>query len=126
MKNKILSVLSILFPVHIFTNLYEQLRPYFCKHRMRYWDMKIIIDSNYVNDPIYQKFNNVVWADSFCQCQKCGVKFRRNYLPKQKMWKKSDFTPNKTNVIEVEVFQYGQETKRQKRDRLINQILKQT
>ncbi len=122
MKNKILSILSILFPVYIFHNLYEQLKPYFCKHRMRYWDMKIIIDSNYVNDPIYQKFNNVVWADSFCQCQKCGVKFRRNYLPKQKMWEKSDFTPNKTNIIEVEVFQYGQETKRQKRDRLLNKL----
>ncbi len=122
MKNKILSILSILFPVNIFYNLYEQLRPYFCKHRMRYWDMKIIIDSNYVNDPIYQKFNNVVWTDSFCECQKCGVKFRRNYLPKQKMWKKSNFTTNKTNIIEVEVFQYGQETKRQKRDRLLNKL----
>ncbi len=122
MKNKILSLLSILFPVHIFTNLYEQLRPYFCKHRMRYWDMKIIIDSNYVNDPIYQKFNNVVWTDSFCECQKCGVKFRRNYLPKGEMWKKSNFTTNKTNIIEVEVFQYGQETKRQKRDRLLNKL----
>jgi hypothetical protein len=29
-------------------------------------------------------------------------------------------------LIEVDVFQYGTETKRQKRDRLINQILKQT
>jgi len=122
MKNKILPYLRILFPVHIFTNLYEQLRPYFCKHKMRYWDMKLVVDSNYVNDPTFQKFNGMIWSDSFCECQKCGIKMKRNYLPKQKMWKKSNFTTNKTNIIEVEVFQYGQETKRQKRDRLLNKL----
>ncbi len=122
MKNKILSLLSILFPVHIFQNLYEQIRPSFCKHRMRYWDMKFIVDTDDVNDPTYQKFNGMIWSDSFCECQKCGVKMKRNYLPKQKMWKKSNFTTNKTNIIEVEVFQYGQETKRQKRDRLLNKL----
>ncbi len=122
MKNKILSLLSILFPVNIFHNLYEQLRPYFCKHKMRYWDMKFIVDCDDVNDPIYQKFNGMIWNDSFCQCQKCGVKMKRNYLPKQKMWKKSNFTTNKTNIIEVEVFQFGRETKRQKRDRLLNKL----
>ncbi len=122
MKNKILSILSILFPVNIFQNLYEQLRPYFCKHRMRYWDMKLVVDTDDVNDPTYQKFNGMIWSDSFCECQKCGVKMKRNYLPKQKMWKKSNFTTNKTNIIEVEVFQYGRETKTQKRDRLLNKL----
>jgi hypothetical protein len=122
MKNKILSLLSILFPVSVFTSLISELKPYFCKHKMRYWDMKLVVDTDDINDPIYQKFNGMIWNDSFCQCQKCGVKMKRNYLPKQKMWKKSNFTTNKTNIIEVEVFQFGRETKRQKRDRLLNKL----
>lgn len=125
MKNKILSILNVLLPVSVFVNLYKELRPYFCIHRMRYWDMKLIVDTDDVTDPFYQKFNGMIWSDSFCQCQKCAVKYKRNYLPKQKTWKKFNFTPNKSNIIEVEVFQYGSETKSQKRDRLINQILKQ-
>ncbi len=84
--------------------------------------MKFIVDCDNVNDPTYQKFNGMIWSNSFCQCQKCGVKLKRNYLPKQNMWKKSNFTTNKTNIIEVEVFQYGKETKRQKRDRLLNKL----
>ena len=123
MKNKILSTLRFLFP---YFSIISDIKSYFCKHKMRYWNMKLVVDTDDVNDPIYQKFNGMIWNDAFCQCQKCGVKLKRNYLPKQKDWKKSNFTPNKSNIIEVEVFQYGTETKRQKRDRLINQVLKQT
>lgn len=54
---------------------------------MRYWDMKLIVDTDDGADPFYQKFNGMIWSDSF---------------------------------------QHGVETKTQKRDRLINQVLKQT
>jgi hypothetical protein len=38
-------------------------------------------------------------------------------------WENSKFTPTSNGIIEVEIFSSGSETKRQKRDRLINEIL---
>jgi hypothetical protein len=38
-------------------------------------------------------------------------------------WENFKFTPTSNGVIEVEIYSYGSETKRQKRDRLINEIL---
>jgi len=121
MKNKILSVLSILFPVSVFTNLISELKPYFCKHSMRYWDMKWYVEDE--SSHFYEKFNGKVWPDSFCQCQKCGVKYRKIYLPKKwGEWKRSDFTTSKTKTIEVEIFEFGKESKSQKRERLLNKL----
>ena len=115
---------NILYPfVHIFATLKDNFRKYFCRHQMRYWDMKWIVEDK--NSHIYERFNDKVWPDSFCQCQKCGIKYKRIYLPKKwGEWKKSDFKPNKTNVIEVEIYEFGTMSKKQKRDRLIENILK--
>jgi hypothetical protein len=89
---------------------------------MRYWDMKWRVEDK--TSHIYEKFDGKVWPDSFCQCQKCGVKYKKIYLPKRwGEWKKSDFTPNKTNIIEVEIFEFGKISKSQKRDKLISDLL---
>jgi hypothetical protein len=118
MKN----IIYILFPfIPISKRIIESFKPYFCRHQMRYWDMRWIVEDK--NSHIYN-LNGKIWTDSFCECQKCGVKYKKIYLPKRwGKWKKSDFTPNKTNIIEVEVIQYGSESKRQKRDKLINDLL---
>ncbi len=119
MKN----ILYILFPiVPVFEKLKSLLKSYFCRHQMRYWDMKWRVEDK--TSHIYEKFDGKVWPDSFCQCQKCGVKYKKIYLPKRwGEWKKSDFTPNKTNIIEVEIFEFGKISKSQKRDKLISDLL---
>lgn len=90
---------------------------------MRYWDMKWYMSNP--NSPHYDSFNGKIWKDAFCQCQKCGSKYRMNMMPKKwGEWKKSDFTPTKNTFIEVEIFEFGHaETKRERRDKIINQIL---
>jgi hypothetical protein len=118
----------LLFPfIPIFKKLKEKLKPHLCRHQMRYWDMKWVVEDE--KSHVYERFNGKVWPDSFCECQKCGVKYKKIYLPKRwGEWKKSDFTSNKTGVIEVEIFEFGTATagfaKRQKRDELLNNILK--
>lgn len=91
---------------------------------MKYWDMKWYMDNP--TSPHYNEFNGKIWKDSFCQCQKCGVKYQMVMKPKQwGNWIKSDFTPTKNSFIEVEIFEFGYcETRMQKRDRIINSLLK--
>ena len=84
--------------------------------------MKNILDKT---SHIYERFDGKVWPDSFCQCQKCGVKYKKIYLPKRcGEWKKSDFTPTKGNLIEVEIFEFGKMSKSQKRDKILSELLK--
>jgi len=115
MKN----IIYIIFPfITIFEKLIINLKPYFCKHQMRYWDMKLVLDNE---NPFYGKLNGLILEDSFCECQKCGVKYKKSYIPKHQKWGRSNFDTNKTNIIEVEIFQ--SETKKQKRDRLLSELL---
>ncbi len=117
-----MKIIYFIFPIiTIFEKLIIDLRPYFCRHQMRYWDMKWIVTDR--KSHIY-KFDGKVWSDSFCQCQKCGVKYYKVYKVKLwGEWEKSDFTPTKTNVIEVEIFEFGKMSKSQKRDKLLSELL---
>jgi hypothetical protein len=111
-----------IFPfISTFKILIESLKPYFCRHQMRYWDMKWRVDDK--KSHFYKKFNGILWTDSFCECQKCGVKYSKVYRALEFGWEKSDFTPTKGNVIEVEIFEFGKMSKSQKRENTLNDLL---
>jgi hypothetical protein len=91
---------------------------------MKYWDMEWLVDTDNHSDPNYRRFNGKVWKNTFCECQKCGVQKRKSMkVGEWGKWKNHSFTPTSNGIIEVEIFSSGSETKRQKRNRLINEIL---
>jgi len=121
---KLFNILSIVFGFHQIYSLTKSIikSPFLCRHRMIFYDMKWVVDSN--SKRFYDRFNGKVWKDSFCECQKCGIKKRMIMLPDRwGEWKNSYFETPKNGVVEVEIFEMGTETKRQKRDRLISKLL---
>ena len=116
MKN----ILNLFFPYRLIGSLFKD--PFFCRHRMKYFDMKWSVDDS--AGLYHRRFDGKVWKKTFCECQKCGVQKRKSMMVgKYGKWENHRFTPTSDGVIEVEIFSYGTETKRQKRDRLINEIL---
>jgi hypothetical protein len=94
----------------------------FCRHQMRGWDMKWFVEDE--TSYFYDRFNGKVWKDVFCQCQKCGVKYKKSLLVgKFGKWERSNFTPTNNSYIEVEIIESGKESKRQKRDRILRDLL---
>ena len=112
--------LKISFHYNLIGSLFKD--PFFCRHRMKYFDMKWIVDDEL--DFYHRRFDGKVFKSILCECQKCGVQKRKSMMVgKYGKWENFRFTPTSNGVIEVEIFSYGSETKRQKRDRLINEIL---
>ena len=110
--------LKTLFP--IFYSLIKS--PIFCRHNMKYYDMKWYVDDE--NNFLYKKFNGRVVKNVLCHCQKCDVKYKKSLsVGDYGKWKRFDFNPTNNSYIEVELHEVGKETKSQKRDRLINEIL---
>ncbi len=123
LMKKVLKVLSMSLGVYF---LYSSVKsiiksPFLCRHRMIFYDMKWVVDPE---SRFYDRCNGKIWKDTFCECQKCGVKKRMIMLPKRwGEWKNSYFETPKNGVVEVEIFEMGTETKRQKRDKTINNLL---
>lgn len=112
--------LNILFPYRLIGSLFKD--PFFCRHRMKYFDMKWSVDDS--AGSYHRRFDGKIWKGIFCECQKCGVQKKKSMMVgKYGKWENSKFTPTLNGIIEVEIFLSGSETKRQKRDRLINEIL---
>lgn len=124
LMKKVLKILSMSLGVYF---LYSSVKsiiksPFLCRHRMIFYDMKWVVDPE--SKRFYDKFNGKIWKDTFCECQKCGVKKRMIMLPKRwSEWENSYFETPKNGVVEVEIFEMGTETKSQKRDRKINNLL---
>jgi hypothetical protein len=96
--------------------------PFFCRHRMIFYDMIWVVDPE--SKKFYDRCNGKIWKNSFCECQKCGVKKRMIMLPgRWGEWKNYYFETPKNGVVKVEIGD-GTETKSQKRDRIINNLLK--
>jgi hypothetical protein len=108
----------------LFSNLfyiYNKINTYFCQHQMEFWDMKWYIEDS--NSPLYSEYNGKIWKNVFCKCKKCGVKYRTYMTPKKwGKWIESDFTPTKNGYIEV-VYSPNGETKSDRRDRILNDLL---
>ena len=115
-------IISLFFPAYrAIVSLLKD--PIFCRHEMKYWDMKWIVD--YEPGFFHRRFDGKVWENIFCECQKCGAQKKKSMMAgKFGKWENYRFTPTSSSVIEVEVAPYDKETKRQKRDRLISEILK--
>lgn len=59
------------------------------------------------------------------KCKKCLKKQELRTTPGNWKWVKTNKKlPDKSNVIDVEIYQLGYETKRRKRDKLIKELLK--
>ena len=94
----------------------------FCRHQMRSWDMKWFVEDE--KSDFYHRFNGKIWQNIFCECQKCGVKYKKSLLVgKFGKWERSNFTPTSKSYIEVEIIESGKESKRQKRDRILRDLL---
>ncbi len=114
-------ILKHLLPYSLIESLIGN--PIFCRHRMKFFDMKWIVDEDADKD-YHRRFNGKVFKSAFCECQKCGVQKRKSMMVgKFGKWENFKFTPTSSGVIDVEIYEVGKETKKQKRDRLINEIL---
>lgn len=115
-------ILKHLLPYSLIESLIGN--PIFCRHRMKFFDMKWIVDEDF-DKGYHRRFDGKVWENIFCECQKCGVQKKKSMMAgKFGKWENFKFTPTSNGVIEVEIYDVGKETKRQKRDRLISEILK--
>lgn len=118
-------IFNIIIPIDRYKEIFLDLKPLFCRHEMKFWDMKWFVDTDDHSDPNYRRFNGKIWKNTFCECKKCGVQKRKSMkVGEWGKWKNYYFEPTDDGIIEVEILQYGAETKKQKRDRLINDFLK--
>ena len=89
---------------------------------MKFWDMMLFVEDG--KSHLYDRFNGVIWKDIFCECQKCGVKYKKYLLVgKFGNWERSNFTPTNKSYIKVEIIESGKESKQQKRDRILRDLL---
>lgn len=88
----------------------------FCNHDYKFWKMRMIIEDRYLNNR-----EMVKWR----KCNKCGKKQELSMKPGDFKWKKTyrDLPDNK-NIIDVELKRVGHESKSEKRNRIINSLLK--
>lgn len=121
MKNFLKIILNILLPIDAFRRIDKS--PFFCRHDITYYDIKLVVED--AEHHLYDKINGDVWRDHLCHCKKCGVKKRKGMkIGDFGKWLNYDFEiPKSGSVVEVEIVPFGSETKRQKRDRIIKNIL---
>jgi hypothetical protein len=96
----------------------EYIKILFCRHQMKYWDVKYMVDEE-VGGYIFKQFNGRIEKKKYCQCQKCGVKKK---IGLNRKWIKYEFNIPSNSYVLVEVYEFGKETKRQKRDRILSDI----
>lgn len=116
-------IFNIIIPIDRYKEIFLDLKPLFCRHEMKFWDMKWFVDTDDHSDPNYRRFNGKIWKNTFCECKKCGVQKRKSMkVGEWGKWINCDFKLNKDLEVEVEILPYGGETKQQKRDRILNEL----
>jgi hypothetical protein len=125
MFSKVLNFILTITGLIVFVRLYDGLVPLvkmmFCDHVYQTWDMRIdASDSEKLS-----RFHGEVFKDAFRKCVNCDKQAEKlSMIPGQYGWKKTyQELPDNKKVIDVEVFGFGEETKKMKRDRVINSIL---
>jgi hypothetical protein len=109
----------------MFVNLYREIKSLvkilFCDHVYQTWDMRFDASES----EKLKRFHGEVFKDAFRKCVKCEKQAEAlSMIPGQFGWKKTyQELPKNQTVIDVEVFGFGEETKKMKRDRVINSIL---
>ncbi len=123
--NKVLEIILTITGLIVFVRLYEGLVPLvkvmFCDHVYQTWDMRIDASES----EKLKRFHGEVFKDAFRKCVKCEKQAEAlSMIPGQFGWKKTyQELPDNQTMIDVEVFGFGEETKKMKRDRVINSIL---
>ena len=121
--NKIWIIINIIIPIDSFKESILLFKPLVCRHKMIYFDMVWFVDTDDKSDVNYKRFNGKVWKNSFCECHKCGVQKRKSMkVGEWGKWLNCEFKPNKYGIVEVEILQYGGETRQQKRDRILKEL----
>ena len=124
--NKVVSFILSITGLIVFVRIYDGLVPLvkimICDHVYQTWDMRFDASES----EKLKRFHGDTFKDAFRKCVKCDKQAEAlSMIPGQFGWKKTyrDLPKNQT-IIDVEVFGFGEETKREKRDRLIRDILK--
>lgn len=124
--NKVVSFILTITGLIVFVRIYDGLVPLvkimLCDHVYQTWDMRFDASES----EKLKRFHGDTFKDAFRKCVKCDKQAEAlSMIPGQFGWKKTyrDLPENQT-IIDVKVFGFGEETKREKRDRLIRDILK--
>ena len=97
---KIINIIFRLFSIDRIIELFKT--PLFCRHEMKFWDMKLIVEDE--SSHIYRKFNDAVFKDTFCQCVKCGVQKKRSMkVGDWGKWENTNFIPSNDDIILIKV-----------------------
>ena len=121
--NFILSITGLIVFVRLYDGLAPLVKMMFCDHVYQTWDMRL--DAS--DSEKMKRFHGDTFKNAFRKCVKCDKQAEAlSMIPGQFGWKKTyRELPEDQTVIDVEIFGFGEsETKRQKRDRLIGDILK--
>jgi hypothetical protein len=124
--NKVLNIILTVTGLIVFVRLYDGLLPLikmmFCDHVYQTWDMRFDASES----EKLKRLHGDTFKNAFRKCVKCDKQAESlSMIPGQFGWKKTyRGLPKDQTVIDVEIFGFGEETKRQKRDRLIRDILK--
>ena len=120
--NFILSITGLIVFVRIYDGLVPLIKIMFCDHVYQTGDMRFDASES----EKLKRLHGDTFKNAFRKCVKCDKQAEAlSMIPGQFGWKKTyrDLPKNQT-IIDVEVFGFGEETKREKRDRLIRDILK--
>ena len=124
--NKVLNIILTVTGLIVFVRIYDGLVPLvkimLCDHVYQTWDMRFDASES----EKLKRLHGDTFKNAFRKCVKCDKQAEAlSMIPGQFGWKKTyrDLPENQT-IIDVEIFGFGEETKRQKRDRLIRDILK--
>ncbi len=88
-----------------------------CKHTWRYWNVRLHSDRSNIEGKVLPRWR---------KCNVCHKQEKTKMTPGDWKWVKSTKQlPNDTDIVDVNVRAIGEpETKQEKRNRLINNILK--
>lgn len=100
---------------NIYRFLLDSIKKIFCKHDFKYWKMRFISNRESLNN-----VEMIRWRE----CQSCGKKQELNRTPGNWKWVRTGKElPINTDTIDVNVYLVGEESKSDKRDKLIDSIL---
>ena len=121
-RDIILSITGLIVFVRLYEGLVPLIKMMFCDHVYQTWDMRLDASDS---DKLSRLHGEVI-KSAFRQCVKCDKgKEELSMTPGQYGWKKTyKELPKNQKVIDVDVIGFGEETKRMKRDRIINNLLK--
>ena len=124
--SKVLNIILTITGLIVFVRIYDGLVPLvkimLCDHVYQTWDMRFDASES----EKLKRLHGDTFKNAFRKCVKCDKQAEAlSMIPGQFGWKKTyRDLPEDQTIIDVEVFGFGEETKREKRDRLIRDILK--